>query len=368
MTTVRLIADDLTGALDSAAQFSGLAPLPVLLRPSVVYPSGSFALNLACRDGPESEAVARSRATSQAYFGADIAFKKIDSLLRGHWAAELAALAGTKLFRRIVLAPAFPAQGRITVGGAQMVIDGASRHPLSVDPSAALRERGIFVRRRLSSGCGRDTEVILCDAETEDDLLAVVATAREFAGAMLWCGTAGLAQALAAGRRAPTVAPPPGAHLVIVGTNHTVATAQVANLRSVAPDWLTEFDEAGANSARRISTCLATYGRCVAVPNLPSDLSAEAAAKRIAQSLVALIRSLDRPPVLTVVGGETFAALCDGARTDQLTVDGECSPGIPASVMNGGAWDGTRCFSKSGAFGSAGWLINHLMAGRQPRL
>lgn len=362
MRTVRLIADDLTGALDSAAQFTGLAPLPVLLRPSIAYPSGSFALDLACRDGPETSAVARSRAAAEAFSGADIAFKKIDSLLRGHWAAELAALVGMGLFRRVVLAPAFPAQGRITVSGTQIVVVGASRHPVPVVPTAALRAHGIATQRGLSSDGGHDTEVVLYDAETEDDLVAVVTAARALAGATLWCGTAGLAQALAAGNGAPAVTQPPGPHLVIVGTNHAVASAQVNALRTAAPDCVTQFDEDGTASAQRIANTLAAHGRCVAVPVLPNGVSADAAAPRIAQGLAALVQSLDRPPVLTVVGGETFAALCHGAGADRLIVDGERSPGVPASVMNGGIWDGARCFSKSGAFGNTGWLVNHLFA------
>ncbi|MGC2788394.1 MAG: hypothetical protein WA397_32075 [Roseiarcus sp.] len=39
MTTLRLIADDLTGALDTAAQFTGrIGPLPVLLDQTTAAP------------------------------------------------------------------------------------------------------------------------------------------------------------------------------------------------------------------------------------------------------------------------------------------------------------------------------------------
>jgi len=91
MTTLRLIADDLTGALDTAAQFTGaICPLPVLLDQTAAAPEGSYALNLSCRDGDQRTAVACTRDSLYCYSGADLAFKKIDSLLRGHWAAELA--------------------------------------------------------------------------------------------------------------------------------------------------------------------------------------------------------------------------------------------------------------------------------------
>jgi uncharacterized protein YgbK (DUF1537 family) len=80
MTTLRLIADDLTGALDSAAQFKGsLGPSPVLTSVAVAEVPGSFVLNLSCRDGAQAIAIERARATRAAFAGADIAFKKIDS-------------------------------------------------------------------------------------------------------------------------------------------------------------------------------------------------------------------------------------------------------------------------------------------------
>ncbi|MGC2782352.1 MAG: hypothetical protein WA397_00635 [Roseiarcus sp.] len=58
MMILRLIADDLTGALDTAAQFTGrIGPLPVLLDPTTAAPEGSYALNLSCRDGDQKTAV-----------------------------------------------------------------------------------------------------------------------------------------------------------------------------------------------------------------------------------------------------------------------------------------------------------------------
>lgn len=112
MTTLRLVADDLTGALDSGAQFTGsFGPLPVLTSLASVAPEGSFALNLSCRDGAATEAVAAAHESIRYFAEADLAFKKIDSLMRGHWAAELAEIARSRAFERIVLAPAFPPRG-----------------------------------------------------------------------------------------------------------------------------------------------------------------------------------------------------------------------------------------------------------------
>lgn len=362
MTIVRLIADDLTGALDSAAQFTSHAPLPVLLRCEPPYPSGSYALDLSCRDGTEADAVASARASLPSFLGSAVAFKKIDSLLRGHWAAEVAALVAASVFRQIVLAPAFPDQGRITIGGIQLLvgIDG-SRRPVAVEPQLRLAQHGVAAHRGLTDVTARDarTAVLICDAATQDDLVRIVEAAEALPGPTLWCGSAGLAQALAR-KQAPIVADAPTPHLVIVGTNHPVAASQVAAVRVAQPAWLATFDEDRVTSAAGIARVLDEHGCCVAIPNIASEMSVDVAAAFIARSLVGLAAVVRQPRTLTVMGGETFATLCHGLGVSQLLVDGEKSPGVPAAVMWDGSWSGVRCFSKSGGFGTPNWIVNHL--------
>jgi uncharacterized protein YgbK (DUF1537 family) len=357
---VRLIADDLTGALDSAAQFSGeVGPLPVLLDHETTPPAGSFVLDLACRDGSQAQALARVRATAGRLPGADVAFKKIDSLLRGHWAAELAAIAELNLFTRGRLAPAFPAQGRVTRDGRQHMRDGDGRWTvLPLDPAAALERCGVRVARRRDGDA--DPPVLLCDAETDEDLEHIVAWGRALPGTTLWCGTAGLARALA-GRPAISVAPAPGSHLVMIGSHHPVTLRQIAILEERYPAWLGRFDADGEASAGRINATLAAHGRCVAQAELPPGLAPSEAAIRIDRWLDAVVPHIARPALLTVIGGETFASLCRSLHAKQLAVEGEWRPGVPASRIAGGAWNAMRCFSKSGAFGSPGLLVDLLL-------
>ncbi len=362
MTTIRLIADDLTGALDSAAQFTSHAPLRVLLRRAPAYPSGSYGLDLSCRDGTEEDAVASARASLSCFIGSTVAFKKIDSLLRGHWAAEIAVLVASGVFRRIVLAPAFPDQGRITIGGMQMLVDGGgSRRQVGVAPLSRLAQYGVAARQGLADATVRDatTAVLVCDAATQDDLVNIVAAAGALPGPTLWCGSAGLAQALAPSRP-PVVTAAPTPHLVIVGTNHPVAASQVAAVRAARPGWLATFDEDRTTSAAAIARTLAEHGCCVAIPGIAGEVSVADAAAVIARSLAGLATVLPQPRTLTVVGGQTFATLCHGLGALQLSVDGEKVPGVPASVMSDGAWSGLRCFSKSGGFGAPNWLVDHL--------
>ncbi len=351
MTTLRLIADDLTGALDTAAQFTGrIGPLPVLLDWMTGAPEGSYALNLSCRDGDEETAVACTRNSLHCYSGADLAFKKIDSLLRGHWAAELDEIVQSGMFRRIVLAPAVPAQGRLTRNGLQMLAQRSGNAVLIENITAELKRHGVSSR-------DVDCEIVLLDAESDADLDAI---AKRYANepATLWCGAAGLARALA--QQPPRAAQPLNQpHLVIVGSRHPVTLRQVEVFGAAHPDWLTPM-EAEHRFVTRAQTMLETFGCCVVLPALPPGLTETEAAERIARGLEQLSGRLPRLGGLTVVGGETFAALCRVLKATRLIVDGEFLHGIPASRMESGLWSGTSCASKSGAFGEANWLLNHL--------
>lgn len=363
MTILRLIADDLTGALDSAAQFTDtLGPLPVFLNSKVAPPAGSFVLDLACRDLAEAEAIARTATTAHHLEGADIAFKKIDSLLRGHWAAELAVLAEHGSFRRMMLAPAFPAQGRITLGGRQIVRggDGASTM-VAVDLRAALARHGLDARI-LSSGAppASDAPLFLCDAASDADLKRLVESARASPGPTLWCGAAGLALALNDGRPPKPAAPAPGPHLVVIGSNHLVTQQQVLFIARNAPAWVVTYGDDTLASADRIDRTLSHHGRCLCVADLPPGCSRTESANLMALWFAALAPRLTPPTTLTVVGGETFASVCDALRVSVLRVEGEWRAGIPASRSAPGLWAETACFSKSGAFGEPDCLMRLL--------
>ena len=351
MTTLRLIADDLTGALDTAAQFTGrIGPLPVLLDRSTAAPETSYALNLSCRDGDRNTAVASTRDSLRCYSGADLAFKKIDSLLRGHWAAELAEIVKSGMFRRIALAPAVPAHGRLTRDGLQMLAEPSGDRLLIKDVAAELKRHGVSSR-------GADGGVLLLDAESDAGLDAIVERyANE--SATLWCGAAGLARALA--QESPRAARPlHQPHLVIVGSRHPVTLRQVEVFRAAHPDWSAPMG-AEPSFIGRVLTTLEAVGCCVVLPDLPPGLTEMEAAEPIARGLELLSGRLPRLGGLTVVGGETFAALCRVLKATRLSVDGEFLHGVPASRMESGIWSGTFCASKSGAFGEPDWLLKHL--------
>jgi len=196
VTIVRIISDDLTGALDAGAPFvASIGPLPVFWKmPSRRRPLGSFVLDSETRD--------TSRLRSDwiaALQGADLALKKIDSLLRGRTVEEIAACLESGRFASALIAPAFPAQQRITRNGRQYWRAGSGRawQPVECDLMAELRRRGVPIRHASSAEEIAGRGFLFCDATTDDELRALVGAGRRLEGPLLWIGTAGLARALA---------------------------------------------------------------------------------------------------------------------------------------------------------------------------
>ena len=129
---------------------------------------------------------------------AELAYKKLDSLLRGNTVAEIAACFRLGAWPHCVVAPAFPYQGRITRGGRQFAKGPDGWSAVSDDLVAALAAHGLPVQKghpEVELGAG----VSVFDAENESDLDRVVAIGGCAKGPVLWCGSGGLARALARG-------------------------------------------------------------------------------------------------------------------------------------------------------------------------
>ena len=120
MSSLRLLADDLTGALDTSAELVGLfGPLEVCWPSSMAPDKSSFAIDSGTRELLSEQAFAVVRELAPQLADATIAYKKIDSLLRGPWVAELDACLRTGAWDACIVAPAFVHQGRRTINGQQ---------------------------------------------------------------------------------------------------------------------------------------------------------------------------------------------------------------------------------------------------------
>ncbi|HEX6143142.1 MAG TPA: four-carbon acid sugar kinase family protein [Geminicoccaceae bacterium] len=346
MPEVRILADDLTGALDAAAPFAAASePLPVLWPPAPPPGRGRFAYDSESRDGGDI------RALIEALSGPGLAFKKIDSLLRGSTIDEIRACVASGLFPSVVIAPAFPAQHRITRGGRQLFRRGHAWPEVPADLHAVVEHASALRRTEAARGLeGRG--VFLCDASTDDDLEAIAAAAPALAAPVLWVGTGGLAFALAGAGGRP--APPSGPLLIVVGSHHPMTLIQVDALTRARPELVVRIEPGAAvePAVDAVAGRLGRRGLAALVFGFPDGTGAEVAGPVFDAAFALLAERLARPGSMLVTGGSTLYRLVRALGADALRVEGEWQPGIPISTLTGSPWDGTRIVSKSGGFGA----------------
>ncbi|MFL5289512.1 MAG: four-carbon acid sugar kinase family protein [Rhodopila sp.] len=348
-TALRLVADDLTGALDTAAEFVGMTgpvhafwhgAIPSILPPNAALDSGTREL-----DAVSAATIVTTLAPALAE--ADIPFKKIDSLMRGPTLAEIAACLRFGKWERAVLAPAFPYQGRATRGGVQHARDPQGHwSAVGGDIVASLRTQGVPAQTG-RFGMPLPPGISVFDAETDADLDNAAAVGRAASGSVLWIGTGGLAQALARCSPAQATTPLPLPLLGLFGSDQAVTAGQLA---ACGADWV-RLRDGGPAEAASIAARLRSNGRALVSLDLPQGLARAEAARRIGTELHRLVQALPPPGTLLVAGGETLRGLCLSLGARSLAVQGRIVPGLPRSILRGGAWDCVTVVSKSGAFG-----------------
>ena len=266
MTSVRLLADDLTGALDTAAEFVGLCgPFDVIWAEALsTANSPSLAIDSGTRELAKAESVEIVERLAPLLSEGTIAYKKVDSLLRGAWAAELDACLRSGHWASCVVAPAFSYQGRRTHNGQQFArTPEGDWYPVGQDLLAQLEAEGIHARQG-GSNTWQLGGVQVFDAESDDDLDRVVEIGRRLPAPVLWCGSGGLAGALARGSRADTPRYLMKPVLGLFGSDQAVTTSQ---LEACGDGTITLAEGEGA---ARVQRKLASDG--VAILVISSDL------------------------------------------------------------------------------------------------
>jgi uncharacterized protein YgbK (DUF1537 family) len=287
-----LVADDLTGACDSALPFLAAGRVIVSFCPCPHH--GDAACNaITTESRAEAPMVAYERSRDAARTlkaaGVELIYRKVDSLLRGNVAEDLrGALAEWQ--GDCVLAPALPEEGRVTVGGVQRW------------PGGEIDLRELLARAGLDRVCVRD-------ASTTDDLARIAAEIAAEGGRVMPAGTAGLASQLprAFGYDAVPQAPSPGCRnpAAVVGT--PAAAAQ-------------------ARHARERGKTVITLG--------PGEVA-----------------DLDSYDGLLLTGGETAARILRALGVEALELTGEAYPRVPVARCLGGLREGLPVALKAGSFG-----------------
>jgi uncharacterized protein YgbK (DUF1537 family) len=395
--SLTVIADDLSGAADCAAVCveRGLSAM-VALRPGVrPRDIDVWSVDGDTRAMTEESAAAVSETVAETASD-DLLFKKLDSTLRGHVGAELAAALGARRRRRpdtmAILAPAYPALGRTTVGGRQRL------HGRPLEEAEIWRREGdagdaSLVRMMRASGLSaalypldavrgasapaamrelaRAADVLVCDAETDEDLFSIARASLALDRGAIWAGSAGLAgslvEALALARPAvrPAIPALRGSRLFVVGSRSGVAVRQAAAVAaeegvvSIETDpTASQADLKACGAVEKVTSALDAGRDAIVWQHEIMDSPAGMGARRCSDLAAILAARCEQIGALVATGGDTARCLLDALGVEALELVAEIEAGAPLSLTVGG-----RRFpiiTKAGAFGGDATLVNCL--------
>ncbi len=406
VTRVLIIADDLTGANDSAVQFAerGFGAATILVRGNESSWAGPLAVEVIAastesRNSPAMWAAERAFRISSALiseYSPDIIFKKVDSTLRGNPGAETAATAralGTKV--RAVIAPAYPENGR-TVKSGRLYVNGkpleetyAARDPLAPVRSSLVAD----YFEETSSLPGVTVEV--ADAARSSDLDLLVDAGSALDHPILWIGSAGLASALAryldkdgmrgmhdAGGLELASSPPPAPAngeriLGLFGSLNPVTIEQVEMLakegacRVILP---ASAEELGRSGIAELAGLTGGTGDVVVATYRVGTGSDDPARACDGIKTAGLIKSFigeaarqaalcGQFGTLVMAGGDIAYAALNRLQVQAIRIVKEIIPGVVFGIAVGGIAPGMRIVTKAGGFGGPksllevfGWL------------
>lgn len=317
MQKLAIIADDLTGALDTSAPFADefrvvVATSPRSLDRALALEPDVVAVSTRSREATPAEARAAVALVLDRLPNEMRLFKKVDSRLKGHIAEELSAFA----HRPMLVAPAIPDFGRVVRNG--QVTGFGVDHP--IDIAAALGQR----------------RAVIPDVETAAHLSAAIQAAPKDA---ILVGARGLAIALRGGpgKAAPVL---DGPVCIAVGSTDPITLAQIAALQAAFARL--HVVTAPAGEVARPGPHPADVTLLHMVPGAAS-VEPRVAAQRFAKGCAPW---LSRARSAVITGGATAEACLDATGHDVLTGLGDVLPGLPAVAA------GTQIIvTKSGGFG-----------------
>jgi uncharacterized protein YgbK (DUF1537 family) len=352
-----LVADDLTGAADSAAGFAEHGwRVELTLRsaaPRMFDPSIATVLALTT----ESRALPNTEAGQQTFnaanelisAGAERLYIKIDSTVRGSVAAQVdgAIRAWSTAHDNViaVVCPAFPDLGRTVVDGVVRV-DGVpvGDTATGIDQVTPRTESDLLtiipgsVRGTLDTvGSAR---IVVVDARTTSDLDMLAARLAAADQSVIMVGSGGLSAAL--GRLWPVETASPATWLPRQGASGVLVA--VSSLHPITRQQLEQLREKPSDQVKIMTATQAV--------NVSAAEAAVEFADRVTTELAA-----GHYLAAVLVGGDGAAAILRRLAVDRVVVDSMISAGCPTGIVVGGPADGLRLITKSGGFGQPETLI-----------
>ena len=415
---VGIIADDLTGANDTALQFHLRGANTRILLDGEYIPQKNeetevWALSTESRNIDEWEAVEKVERAVKSFlenFSFEYYYKKIDSTLRGHTMLDILG------YDAAIIIPAFPQEGRITVGGYHL-LKGVpiGRTEIAMDPHSPILEShiptllrsqlkekqkelvGTIDLKTIMNGAGpilikineliKDgKKLIIADSTSITDIEQLALAIKKCDKKLLPAGTAAGAQVLGKSwlsgieKEREPVKLPKLPKFIVSGTATNITAEQIHKLEqsddyndvNFIPLETSDILEGVNNDiVERIINNL-NSGVTVAVhtshlianfdgfsdDSFNAELTKEKLSSMITDYLAELARRVLEQinVILITLGGETSYKCCKSINSNELKLIDEVAPAISLCVDTHGRW----IVTKSGNLGNTRTLIEIL--------
>ena len=395
-----IIADDLTGAMDTGAGFARIGLDSVVSFGSELASQASVVVISTDSRADDSETAYRKTRKEAHKLAGLYVYKKIDSTLRGNIGSELQAVIDALHMKKIIVCPAFPANKRTVVDGRLLVGNTPVNETyFGHDPTCPVTEA--HIPTLLQEQGGFEVDCIDLDgvkqgpsyiaqqiSESEEGVLVIDAVEqvhlRHIAGALaiggsswLPCGSGGLASELplAFGCRTKDVEPAEpimSRHpvLSVIGTRNDATARQLkeAETRLGLPLISIEPSEFAHRKGRiaRINQLAKEVGNLISCGKsviISSTLSryVPALTGSSAGILAAIaVRAARRWDIagLILSGGDVARATCEALGVTGIRILRELQPGIVVGEITGAVKEGMRVVTKAGGFGGDDAIVD----------
>ncbi len=420
---IAVIADDLTGANDTSLQFflKGCKTQVAFGEDISIdenLKTEVFAMSTESRNLSSEEAHKKVQFATENIlkkYNFEFIYKKIDSVLRGNIAIEVLTILNSLEWDAAVIFPAFPNEGRTTIGGYQLVKGiPLQRTEVSRDPSCPITESNVVnilkhqlpeqmaeivdiisldtvmkgagpILTKLNDLIAKGKKLIVADAVSTTDLEQIALAVTKSNYNILPCGSAGAAQALSniwqpASFGNNVIEPniPNMPKLVVSGSATDLTAAQIKRLKeyddidntyfiAIKPENI--FSDDTEEVAQRIINNLIKNNIVVIHSSeimenseelssllIENEITKDAFISKICDYLSAVTRNVlaKTSTILITVGGETSYKCLRAIGSKNLQIIDTVAPAIPLGINH----KGQLIVTKSGNLGSQNTLID----------
>lgn len=419
-----IIADDLTGADDTGLQFHiHGANTQILLNydsePYNMKGTQTWALSTETRNADPETAYHSVKEAAKFLIDKikpDYFFKKIDSTVRGNIAIEVLAMLEVLEWDAAVIIPAFPSEGRVTIGGYHLLKGiPIERTEMARDPHSPIREShlpsllksqldesyehlvGSIELKTVMKGAGpilkalnelikAGKKLIVVDAVSTTDIEQIVLAMNKSEYNILPTGTAAMAQVLS-GIWYSDIEPvqinktiPELPKLIVSGSATEITAKQIkrleesdefdntlfieVDLKSIIGWNFEEIEERIVNNLVQNNIVVVHTSNLImdfdgfSEELLDADLTKQSLACLITDYLAELTKRVTERKdfILITLGGETSYKCCEAIGATQLQIIDEIAPAIALTLDHNAQW----VITKSGNLGGINTLIDIL--------